>query len=57
MKAPTSPLTPAQKLRIASSLYQTARKVKAAAIARKNPGWSELEVKKETLRRLSLLHD
>lgn len=57
MIAPSSPLTPAQKLRIASSLYQTAQKVKAAAIARKNPAWSEARVQKETLRRLSQLRD
>jgi hypothetical protein len=49
--------TPAQKLRIASALYQTARKVKAAAIARMHPDWTIPEVAKETARRLFLIHD
>jgi hypothetical protein len=49
--------SPAQKLRIASMLYATARKVKYAALKRAHPDWSEPQLKQQVNRRLFLLHD
>jgi len=49
--------TPAQKLRIASALYATAKKVKLAALRNRHPDWPEQRVIEETNRRLFLLRD
>lgn len=49
--------TPAQKLRIASMLYATTRKVKLAALKRSHPDWSEQKLIHTLNRRLFLLHD
>ena len=49
--------TPAQKLRIASALYATARKVKLAALRSLHPDWPEQRVIEETNRRLFFLRD
>jgi hypothetical protein len=49
--------TPTQKLRIASMLYATARKVKLAALKRVHPDWPETELLRELNRRFFLLHD
>ena len=49
--------TPAQKLRIASALYATAKKVKLAALRSLHPDWTEQRVIQETNRRLFLLRD
>jgi hypothetical protein len=49
--------SPAQKLRIASMLYATARKVKLAALRRANPNWPESRLQRELNRRFFLLHD
>ena len=54
----TSPKpTPDQKLRIASMLYATARKVKLAASKRTHPDWPEKKLTQELKRRFFLLHD
>ena len=49
--------TPAQKLRIASAIYATAKKVKLAALRSLHPEWPEQRVIEETNRRFFLLHD
>jgi len=49
--------SPAQKLRIASMLYATARKVKLAALKRLHPDWTEHRLVNELNRRFFLLHD
>lgn len=49
--------SPLQKLRIASMLYATARKVKLAALKRLHPDWTELQRTHELNRRFFLLHD
>jgi hypothetical protein len=49
--------TPSQKLRIASMLYATARKVKFAALRSLHPEWPEQRVIEETNRRIFLLRD
>ena len=49
--------TPTQKLRIASMLYATARKVKLAALKRVHPDWPEPKLIQELNRRFFLLHD
>lgn len=49
--------TPAQKLRIASALYATAKKVKFAALRSLHPDWPEQRLVNETNRRLFLLRD
>lgn len=49
--------TPAQKLRIASALYATAKKVKLAAMRSLHPEWPEKRVIEETNRRFFLLRD
>lgn len=49
--------SPGQKLRIASMLYATARKVKLAALKRANPDWPESKLIRELNRRFFLLHD
>jgi hypothetical protein len=53
---PSKP-TPAQKLRIASALYATAKKVKLAALRSLHPDWPEQRVIAETDRRFLLLRD
>ncbi|MCF7675608.1 MAG: hypothetical protein K9N23_21000 [Akkermansiaceae bacterium] len=55
-KLPTK-ATPEQKLRIASRLYATARKVKLAALRLRHPDLSEPELLRELNRRFFLLHD
>ncbi len=57
MQPPPQKPTPAQKLRIASALYATAKKVKLAALRGLHPDWSEQRLIAETNRRLLLLHD
>jgi hypothetical protein len=54
--SPVKP-TPEQKLRIASMLYATARKVKLAALKRLHPEWPESRLRHELNRRFFLLHD
>ena len=49
--------SPAQKLRIASALYATAKKVKLAALRNLHPDWPEQRLIAETNRRFFLLHD
>lgn len=49
--------SPAQKLRIASMLYATARKVKLAALKQVHPDWPEAKLIRELNRRFFLLHD
>jgi hypothetical protein len=49
--------TPTQKLRIASMLYATARKVKLAALKRAHPDWPENKLIQHLNRRFFLLHD
>jgi hypothetical protein len=49
--------TPTQKLRIASMLYATARKVKFAALKQVHPDWTEKKLNQEINRRFYLLHD
>ncbi|MEO5713819.1 MAG: hypothetical protein ABIT37_10070 [Luteolibacter sp.] len=49
--------SPAQKLRVASMLYATARKVKLAALKRVHPDWTETKLAHELNRRFFLLHD
>lgn len=46
-----------QKLRVASMLYATARKVKLAALKRVHPDWTEARLLHELNRRFFLLHD
>jgi hypothetical protein len=53
---PSKP-TPTQKLRIASMLYATARKVKLAALKRTHPDWSENKLAQELNNRFFLIHD
>ena len=50
-------LSPTQKLRVASMLYATARKVKLAALKRVHPEWTETALSHELNRRFFLLHD
>jgi hypothetical protein len=57
MSPPKRKLSPVQKLRIASLLYATARKVKHAALRRRNPDWNEDRLLTELNRRFFLLHD
>jgi len=57
MPQPPVKLTPDQKLRIASRLYATARKVKLAGLRLRNPGSSETDLIRELNRRFFLLHD
>jgi len=54
---PTAKLTPSQKLRIASRLYATARKVKLAGLRHYHKEWSEPRLVEELNRRFFLLHD
>jgi hypothetical protein len=54
--APPKP-TPAQKLRIASALYATAKKVKLAVLRNIHPEWPEQRLISETNRRFLLLRD
>ena len=55
---PTSTkLTPDQKLRIASRLYLTARKVKIAGLRWRLPSATEEELMKAWKRRFFLMHD
>ena len=49
--------SPAQKLRIASMLYATARKVKLAALRSLHPDWPEERLNRELNRRFFLFHD
>lgn len=49
--------TPAQKLRIASALYATAKKVKLAALRSLHPDWPKQRVIAATNRRFLLLRD
>lgn len=49
--------TPGQKLRIASRLYATARKVKLASLRQRHTDWSEPELLRELNRRFFLLRD
>ena len=49
--------TPTQKLRIASMLYATARKVKRAALKKAHADWTEEKLTHELNRRFFLLHD
>ena len=49
--------TPGQKLRIASRLYATARKVKLGALRMNHPDWTEEQLARELNRRFFLLHD
>jgi Rv0078B-related antitoxin len=56
-KVPPTKPTPAQKLRIASMLYATARKVKTAALRRAHPEWSQVQLAEEVNRRFFMLHD
>lgn len=49
--------TPSQKLRIASALYATARKVKLAALRSLHPDWTDDHLIAETNRRFLLLRD
>jgi hypothetical protein len=55
--APSAKLTPGQKLRIASRLYATARKVKLAGLRHSHQDWSEARLAQELNRRFFLLHD
>jgi len=57
MPVPPAKLTPEQKLRIASRLYATARKVKLASLRRRNPDRPETDHIRELNRRFFLLHD
>ena len=59
MKAspPAPKHTPEQKLRIASRLYATARKVKLAGLRYRHQDWSDLRLAQELNRRFFLLHD
>jgi hypothetical protein len=57
MSLPDLKPSPEQKLRIASLLYATARKVKHAALRRRNPDWTEDRLLTELNRRFFLLHD
>ena len=57
MSLPDPKPSPEQKLRIASLLYATARKVKHAALRRRNPDWTEDRLLTELNRRFFLLHD
>ena len=54
---PPVKLTPTQKLRIASMLYATVRKVKSAALRSVHPDWSEARLAGEVNRRFFLLRD
>ena len=54
---PAPGLTAEQKLRIASRLYATARKVKLAGLRYRHQDWSESELIQELNRRFFLLHD
>ena len=55
--APLPKLTASQKLRIASRLYATARKVKLAGIRRRHKDWPEERLMRELNMRFFLLHD
>jgi len=59
MAAPTPSfkLTSEQKLRIASRLYASARKVKLASLRRRHKDWSDQQLAQELNRRFFLLHD
>jgi hypothetical protein len=57
MPGPPPKLTPEQKLRIASSLYATARKVKLASLRQRHRDWSEAQLVHELNRRFFLLRD
>lgn len=57
MRAPSPKLTPGQKLRIASRLYATARKVKMASLRVRHQDWSEKQLSQELNRRFFLLRD
>jgi hypothetical protein len=46
-------MTPAQKLRAAARLYQSARRLKAAALRAQHPEWSEAEIQ-EAVREIFL---
>lgn len=39
-------MSPAQKLRVSVKLYHSAKALKAAALKRQHPDWSEKEIKK-----------
>lgn len=55
--APSAKLTPSQKLRIASRLYATARKVKLAGLRLRRQDWPEERLTRELNLRFFLLHD
>lgn len=57
MNAMPPKLTPGQKLKIASRLYATARKVKLAALRVRHQDWSEQQLSQELNRRFFLLRD
>ena len=57
MSKETNKPSPEQKLRIASALYASARKIKAAALRKKHPEWSESQLLAALNRRFFLLHD
>ncbi|MCX6865459.1 MAG: hypothetical protein NTV46_04430 [Verrucomicrobia bacterium] len=57
MSPPNLKPSPDQKLRIASMLYVTARKVKHAALRRRYPDWTDARLLEELNRRFFLLHD
>jgi hypothetical protein len=57
MPAPSSKLTPGQKLKIASRLYATARKVKMASLRVRHQDWSEQQLSQELNLRFFLLRD
>lgn len=57
MPTPAQTLTPEQKLRIASMLYATARKVKLAGLRQRHRDWSEAQLVQELNRRFFLLRD
>jgi hypothetical protein len=57
MSVPPPKPTPEQKLRIASMLYATARKVKLAGLRLRHQDWSEQRLIGELNRRFFLLRD
>ena len=54
---PLPKFTPSQKLRIASRLYATARKVKLAGLRHPHKDWPEERLLRELNLRFFLLHD
>ena len=57
MRATSPKLTPGQKLKIASRLYATARKVKMASLRVRHRDWSEQQLSHELNRRFFFLRD